>query len=193
METPMTTTPIDQMVDEEAFSMTAAVSNGMAAARLKITAATEVANEAFAQGQMEQAAKLPGKRRVDRKAAQFISARIDGQDIKLQIVPEDLRIYAAAVEPPFAAMSKLIGDEWTPDLVEKTLQLAAIPVEDRETMAKFARYGINTQFGNMPKNPTIARALATRPMAQYARLAALCLMAALLGIPDEEANFSDDS
>ncbi|RDE10347.1 hypothetical protein [Pelagibacterium lacus] len=181
----MTTTPIDQMVDEAAAHAVEQQADRVAA--------NDIAAQRAGREHIASADRLPGKPHVDRNAAQFINARIDGADLKLQIVPDDLRVYAAAIEPPFSAMSKLVGDTWTPDLIEKTLHFAALPVDDRERMAKFSRYGINTQFGNMQKNPTITRALATRPMAQYARLAALCLMAALLGIPDEEATFSDES
>lgn len=181
----MTNAPIDQMVDEAAAHAIEQLD--------QMAAANGIAAQRVGREHIASADRLPGRPRVDRSAAQFIKARIGGADLELQIVPDDLQVYAAAVEPPHAAFGKLFGDNWTPDLVERTLHFAALPVEDRERMAKFATYGINTQFVSMPRNGVVAQTLATQPMAQYAKLAALVLAAALFGIPDDEAHFTDEA
>lgn len=186
----MTTQPIDQVVDDEEF--TQVISHGVNIVDSDRAEAFEKAQEITGHKEMDQADKLPGRPRMDRASAQFVAARIGGADLKLQIVPDDLLVFAKSIEAPFVAMRKLMGEDWSPDLVARTLHFAALPTDVRERMAKFATYGIATQYSSMPKSDVVREVLAARPMAQYARLAGMCLMAALLGIDDSEAHFSDE-
>lgn len=110
----------------------------------------EVAESRGARINLDAAAKIPGKDKIDRSAATKIQARIDGQDVVFQLTTDDLQGFEQVNGSAYEALLKITNGSWTVELLKRVLTYAVMPDKDRAVIARMGRVGI----GSSHKVPT---------------------------------------
>lgn len=105
----------------------------------------------------------------------YINARFNGADVRFHLKRERLAAFEGLTGSAFALMRRITGGTWT--------------VEDIRTVLRFS---YPNGFGQLSDNTPIGRAIKKHGAATYAPLCAMVLTAALAGLPEASANFSDE-
>ncbi|PWJ84870.1 hypothetical protein C7441_104138 [Pseudaminobacter salicylatoxidans] len=128
-----------------------------------------------------------------------IKARFNGRDMVVKIHREDLPFFEYRNESAFVIYKRIAAGEWTTSDIAKVLRFALSPRPDRskpvDAYAAWESLRANLhRIGAVPAPPPdpIYAALTSRPIAQYAALAQLVLGAALFGIEEADATFTDE-
>lgn len=118
----------------------------------------------------------------------FIKARFGGKDVTFRIERRDLEAferYADARAMPL--LLALLEKGWGATDVARVLRFATL---DASTLSMTRRTG---DVHLHAKQTFVDRVLASRPVADYVPLAAAILTAALFGVDEAEATFSDEA
>lgn len=121
-----------------------------------------------------------------------ITARIGGRDITFKIDRADLRIFEGRFGPAFSLYSRIVRGDWTVRDLTNVLRFAAGPRPDpKEWTDEWRMRQALTEIHGAPAD-FLDNTLAKNPPAIYAPLAANVIGAALFGIDETEATFSDE-
>ena len=125
-----------------------------------------------------------------------VSARFDGADLTFRIARADLDAFEAFGTPALTLFRKITSGAWNVADIRFVLAFALAPA------GKFARLagslsGVGATVGQAVrdtiKDPRVDAAFAKNPPGDYVPLAQAVLAAALLGIDEADATFTDEA
>ena len=120
-----------------------------------------------------------------------VKARFGGNDRTFRIAREDVSAFeAAAKEPAYALFRAFSAGHWTLYQVRTVLRFANL--DARALAARRPLAALGMAFG-MERDAEIDAVLDRNPPAQYAMLAQAILGAALFGLDEAEATFTDEA
>lgn len=124
--------------------------------------------------------------------ADSISARFGGRDVTFKIERVDLPVFEGHFGSAFALFQKLSTGVWTTEDVRRVLSFAATPTTAHSMARHCLAHGLSG-FGPRPYHAHVDDTLQRNAPGTYAALASLVLGAALFGVSDDEATFTDEN
>jgi hypothetical protein len=128
-----------------------------------------------------------------------IKARFNGADYAMKIHREDVPIFEVQHEATaFDLYHRIAGGMWSVKDIANVIRFATSKRPDRRNIAFDPAFILKYRQGDFLKalgarGPDLVdKAFATKPIAQYAALAQLVLGAALFGIDEADATFTDE-
>lgn len=119
-----------------------------------------------------------------------VKARFGGKDRTFRIAREDLSAFElAAKEPSYALFRTLSAGQWTLAQVRIVIRFANLDAKAMASRRRMAAYGLAP---GMERDDEIDAVLDRNPPAQYAMLAQAILGAALFGLDEADAIFTDE-
>lgn len=127
-----------------------------------------------------------------------IKARFSGRDYTMKIHREDLGIFEVSHHvTAFDLYHRIASGQWSVRDIANVIRFAISKRPDRNTIPFDAHSFVELRFDALKaigarKPDLVDEAFAAKPVAQYAVLAQLILGAALFGIDEADATFTDE-
>lgn len=124
-----------------------------------------------------------------------ITARFNGHDVTFRIPRDYLPHFEAAHGSAYALYRKIVAGAWSVAEIAAVLRFASGELLPTKSEAP-EHFAMRARLGEAARGEkggdAVASAFAARGPATYAPLAAAVLMAALMGVDEAEARFSDE-